>query len=110
MAFKDFLLLVVLSQLMMFDVEQFMSHSQRFSMISSSDEVDKVDVEVKSKFSHLTSTQPLRAPSSSCCFLNSLSKTVTFPEWRNFPVQFVIFLDFNRSAYSSQSLLRVSDI
>lgn len=107
MAFKNLFLFVMVSIMMMFDVDQFVSHSQRFSMISTSDDSDDVEVERSSfvkKASHLTSTQTLSSPNSSCYFINSLSIAVTLQDPKKCPPKFVIFLDLNRSVYSSQSL------
>lgn len=94
----------------MFDVDQCMFRSQRFLMISNSDDnADDVEVEVEpssfvKKDSHLISTHTLRSPEISCYFINSLSLVMTFQDRLISPLKFVIFLDFNCSVYSSPSL------
>lgn len=88
-----------MSMLVMFDVEKLISLSQRFSMISISDDDDsKTGLDLKSfvkSDSVIASTQTL----------SSLSFLINYLLASIYPLNFVIFLNFNFSVYSSQSII-----
>lgn len=100
---------------MMFDVDSTMYPSQpqenRFPMISNSDDEEDNDDETVEFSScvrnnpHLSYTLISCSPSSSLYLINSLSVTPPFQTPMTSPLKFVIFLDFNRSVDSSQSLM-----
>jgi len=87
-----------MSMLVMFGVEKLISLSQRFSMISISDDDSKIGLDLKSfekNDSVIASTQTL----------SSLSFQINYLLASIYPLNFVIFSNFNFSVYSSQSII-----